>query len=243
LYEIDARAGFDKPARIVSTKIVRGVKGLQQQMQFSAVTAGQLLNAFRQRAVGNVWQTIEDVQWRYDQKAGASILTISGTGAVDWDDDGGGAKSLVLPGGGFSPPERRVRAADQDQNAPFYTEPEYDCHVTTVRLPSSTQAKQWSAKGSFDTRLFGRNYYRAWELRDGSIRMVRGSRIEQPEIDASAARRDNERIAAFDNSMGWIAFNPSGRRASVGSGENVPATYDFDWTAGDVPCVHPAKSN
>lgn len=237
LYEIDARAGFDEPARIVSTEIVRGIKGLQKQVQFSAVSTGQLLDVFRQRAIGDAWQTIDDVQWRYDQEAGASILTITGTRTIDWDDDGDEAKSLALPGGGFSPPERRVRAADQDQTAPFYTEPNYTCHVTTVRLPTSTQAKHWSSTDSFDTRLFGRNYYRAWELRDGSIRMVRGSRIEQPEIDANAARRDNERIAAFDNSMGSISFNPSGQRASVGSGKTVPTTYGFDWTASQVPCV------
>ena len=242
LFEIDARAGFDKPARIVSTEIVRGVKGLQQAIQFSAVTAGQMLDGFRQRAIGNVWQAIDDVQWRYDQKAGASILTISGTGMVDWDNDGDGAKSVALPGGGFSPPERRVRATGQNQNVPFYTKPEYTCRVTTVRLPSSTLARQWSSKASFDTRIFGRNYYRAWELRDGSIRMVRGSRIEQPEIDALTAQRDNGRIAAFDNSMGWIFYNPSNQKASVGSGENVPATYDFDWTANEVPCVSHAKS-
>jgi hypothetical protein len=133
------------------------------------VSAGQLQDAFRQRAIGDTWQTIDDVQWRYDQKAGASILTISGTGKINWDDDGGGAKSLALPGGGFSPPERRVRAADQSPGVPFYTKPEYSCYVTTVRLPTSTQAKQWSSKASFDTRIFGRNYYRAWELRDGSI--------------------------------------------------------------------------
>lgn len=243
LYEIDARAGFDEPARIVSTEIVRGVKGLQKYMQLSAVSTGQLLDVFRQNAIGDAWQTIDDVQWRYDQGAGASILTISGTRTIDWDDDGSAAKSLALPGGGFSPPQRRVRPADQDQTAPFYTAPEYTCHVTTVRLPSSTRANQWSSTESFNTRLFGRNYYRAWELRDGSLRMVRGSRIEQPEIDASTARRDNERIAAFDNSMGWISFNPSGRRASVGSGETVPATYDFDWTASEVPCVSLANSN
>ena len=243
LYEIDARAGFDEPARIVSTEIVRGIKGLQKQIQFSSVSTGQLLDVFRQRAIGDAWQTIDDVEWRYDQEAGASILTISGTRTIDWEDDGDGSKSLTLPGGGFNPPERRVRAADQDQTAPFYTEPAYNCYVTTVRLPTSTQAKHWSSTESFDTRLFGRNYYRAWELRDGSIRMVRGARIEQPEIDASAARRDNERIAAFDNSMGWISFNPSGRKASVGSGETVPATYDFDWTASQVPCASPANNN
>lgn len=241
LFEIDARAGFDKPARIVSTEIVRGVKGLQKQMQFASVGAAQLLDAFRQNAIGETWQAIDDVKWRYDQKAGASILTISGTGTVNWDDDGNGAKSLSLPGGGFSPPERRVRGRDGNQDAPFYTKPDYTCHVTTVRLPSSTEPKQWSSKSSFDTRLFGRNYYRAWELRDGAIRMIRGSRIEQPEIEGATAQRDNARIAAFDNSMGWISYDPAGKKAAVGSGETVPATYDFDWTASSVPCASPAK--
>ncbi|UAL12049.1 DUF3857 domain-containing protein [Caulobacter segnis] len=241
LFEIDARAGFDKPARIVSTHIVRGVQGLQEQLQFSTVTSGQLLEAFRQRAVGETWQTIDDVRWRYDEKAEASILTISGVGAIDWDDDGDGAKSLSLPGGGFSPPERRVRADDQNKELPFYTAPEYICHVTTVQLPSSTQPRQWSSAASYDAHLFGRNYYRAWELRDGAVRMVRGSRIEQAEIDAATAQRDNARIAGFDNSMGWISYKPTGRKASVGDGATVPATYDFDWTAKDVPCAVATK--
>jgi tetratricopeptide (TPR) repeat protein len=237
LFEIDARAGFDKPARIVSTQIVRGVKGLEQQLQFSSVTPGQMLEAFRQSAIGDTWQAIDDVRWRYDSKARASILTISGTGIVNWDNEDSGGKSLALPGGGFSPPERRVRASGPDANLPFYTTPEYVCEVTTVRLPTSTQASQWSSKASFDTELFGRLYHRAWELRDGSIRMVRGSRIEEPEIDAARAKRDNDRIAAFDNSMGWITYDPTRRKASVGNGETVPATYDFDWTANDVPCA------
>ena len=90
-------------------------------------------------------------------------------------------------------------------------------------------------------RLFGRNYHRAWELRDGAIRMVRGSRIEQSEIDIATAQRDNARIAAFDNSMGWIYYMPTGRKVFVGNGESVPATYDFDWTAKDVPCVAAEK--
>lgn len=236
LFEIDARVGFDKPARITSTEILRGMKGLQKQVQFAPVTAAQLLDAFRQNAIGDTFQTIDAVTWRYDQAAGASILTISGTGTFDWTDDGAGGKSLALPGGGFSPPERRVRSSDQDQNAPFYTKADYTCSVTTLRVPASTQAKQWSAKNGFDTRLFGRAYHRAWDMRDGAIRMIRSSRIEQPEIDAAAARRDNARIASFDNSMGWVSYDPAGKTAAIGNGQAVPTTYDFDWTALDVPC-------
>lgn len=242
LHDIDARAGFDKPARITTTAIVRGIKGLQQQSQFSAVPASQLLAAFRQQAVGGIWQSIDDVQWRYDEKTGASILKIVGIGTVDWDDDGEGAKSLALPGGGFSPPEKRVRSADQDQILPYAITPEYGCHVTTVRLPTTTQPKQWSSKPGFDTHIFGRNYYRAFELRDGAIRMVRASRVEEREIDATTASRDNGRIAAFDNSMGYIFFNPTDRQTSFGSGQRVPTTDEIDWTASDVPCIASAKA-
>lgn len=237
LHEIDARAGFDQPARIISTAIVRGIKGLQQQVQLSGLTQPQLLGTLRQQLVGDTWQAIDDVQWRYDVKAQASVLTIIGTGTVDWDDDGNGAKSLALPGGGFSPPERRVRAANQDQSLPYYHEPAFNCHVTTVRLPQMTKVAHWSLSSQYDTRLFGRNYYRAFEIRDGAIRMVRGSRVEKPEIDAAMATRDNARIAAFDNSMAWIYYDPTGGRPDTPSGEPVPATYEIDWTAGRVPCL------
>ena len=237
LFEVDARAGFDKSARIVSTDITRGVQGLKEDLQFSSLTAAQLLEAFRQRAIGDVWQSIDDVQWRYDLKAQASILTITGTGAVSWEADGGGAKSLALAGGGFSPPDRHVRAPGHNDDAPFYTKPEYICHATTLRLPNSTATKQWSSNSSYDTRLFGREYHRAWELRDGAIRMVRGSRVEQPEISVAIAQRDNERISKFDNSMGYVSYNPSGKKAAVGGGETVPATYELDWTASEVPCT------
>lgn len=236
LYEADAREGFDKPARITTTSIVRGIKGLQQQVQFSALSSGQLLNGFRQQLIGDAWQSIDDVKWRYDQKAGASVLVITGTGTVDWDDDGDGVKSMALPGGGFSPPEKRVRSSEQDQDLPYYNAPSFGCHVTTIRLPRDADARHWTSKPAFDQRLFGRQFYRALELRDGAIRMVRGSRVEQQEIAADVARRDNARIASFDNSMAWITYNIATNNAAVGDGKAVPATYDIDWTSSDVPC-------
>lgn len=237
LFEIDARAGFDKPARITNMTIKRGIEGLQQEVQFSAATPAQLLSAFRENAIGNTWQTIEDVRWRYDAKAQASILTIVGTGAVDWDDDGDGVKSLALPGGGFNPPEKRIRATEQDQALPFYNKPDFSCHVTTVRLPSTTKAEQWSHKDDINNRLFGRAYYRAFDIYDGSLRMIRGSRIEQKEVDATKAQRDNGRIALFDNSMAWITYNPSGKNADTQASRRVPTTTEIDWSGDNVPCL------
>ena len=241
LYEIDARAGFDKPAKVVTTQILRGLKGLQQEVAFSTVSAGQLLELMRQKSIGETFQTIDDVSWKYDEASGASILKMSGTGRVTWENDGGGARSFALPGGGFNPPEQRLRGAGQDPDAPFYSAPEYTCYVTTVRVPESSLAGNWTSKPSFDQYFFGRRYHRAFELRDGAIRMVRGSRVEKPEIDVAAAQRDNARISAFDNSMGYISYNPQHQKSEVGAGEKVPSTYDIDWTAADVPCL--AASN
>jgi hypothetical protein len=167
-------------------------------------------------------------------------MTITGTGIVDWSNHGVGGKSLTLPGGGFNPPERRVRSGDQAQDVPYYTAPEFACHVTTVRLPETTDVKHWSYNSSFDTRMFGRNYYRAFELREGAIRMVRGSRVEQQEIDAALARRDNDRISAFDNSMAKVSYDPAGARAAGQSKGSVPATYEIDWAADNVPCLSSA---
>ena len=237
LYDIDARAGFDQPARITQTTIARGIKGLTQQVQLSAIGHEQLIGAFRQQLVGSTWQTVDDVQWRYDPKAQASVLAISGTWAMDWDNDGNGAKSLALPGGGFSPPEKRVRPAEQDQRLPFANKPEFDCQVATVRLPSATRASNWSFKPGFNNRIFGQNYYRALELRAGTIRMVRGFRVERREIDAATAREDNARIASFDNSKAWIFYDPATKGFPESAGQRVPATDEIDWTADDVPCL------
>lgn len=241
LYEIDARAGFDQPARIVSTTIVRGVPGLQMQAQFSAISPGQLLDGMRQQLIGNTFQTVDDVTWRYDQKAGASVLKVVGTGIVDWEKSYGGGRQLALPGGGFSPPERRVRPADQDQTVPWFSKGEFTCHVTTVRVPLTTKPGEWTSKASYDTHIFGRNYYRAFDMRDGAIRMVRGLRIEKQEISAALAKVDNGRIADFDNSMGYIFYDPADPRGGIGSGRRIPTTEEIDWTGPDVPCLAPPE--
>lgn len=243
LYEIDARNGFDQPARISTTIIARGLQGLKEHVQFSAVPAEQLTTVFRQQLVGNAWwQTIDQVLWRYDERAQASILTIAGTGKPEWDDDGDGARSLALPGGGFSPPDRRVRTAGEDPTLPFYNQPDFDCHVTTVRLPKSTEMSRWSFKPGYDTVMFGRNYYRAVDLRDGAIRMIRGSRIVEQEIDVARASKDNDRITAFDNSKAWIFYTPANAPAPLKERQRVPATFDIDWTADVVPCTSSSAS-
>ncbi len=239
IYEIDARAGFDQPGRITHASVKRGIRGLTEYMQFSALTRDQLLTTFRGALDGSSqWDTIDAVDYRYDSTTQASILTIKGTGPIDWDEQGDGRYNLALPGGGFSPPPRRQRAADQDQNAPFYSEPSYSCHATTVRFPEDTAIENWGFNSVFDTKLYGRLYYRMMERRDdGTLRMVRGSRVDEPEVSAETARRDNERLSRFDNSRANVTYDPNRTMEPWGKLSSVPATYEIDWTGPQAPCL------
>ena len=146
--------------------------------------------------------------------------------------------SMTLPGGGFNPPNRRVRTAGTDADAPFYTAPEYSCYVTTVRVPRDTDIAAWSHNAEFDTKIFGRVYYRAFDIGDGTISMVRGYRVDEPETSAASAARDNGRVAGFDNSMANIEYRP-GSRARRSVGYPAPATDAIDWAAPDAPCLPP----
>lgn len=239
LYEIDARAGLDQPARILRTSIKRGPAAFIEYLQFSALTPDQMLQAFRNDLTGeSSWDSIESVAYRFDVTQRASVLEVTGTGPIDWDrDDGDGTRSLALPGGGFNPPGRRQRASEQDQTAPFYDDSGFNCYVTTMRVPSETKLENWRYNSTFDSQLYGRLYYRAFERRDGAVRMIRGSRTEQVEIDRARAERDNGRLARFDNSMAWLTYDPSMEVPIRQTEMSVQATYEGDWVNAADACL------
>lgn len=241
LYEIDARAGFDEPAKIRSVTIKRGPDALVEYHQFSAISDNQLETSIRQEFEGSTgWNTVDKVKWRFDSKELASIFEIEGTGPINWDNDGGKSRSLSLPGGGFSPPDRRQRGGSAGLAVPFYIKPDFDCRATTVRLPSATAAKDWSFNSAFDTVMYGMTFRRSFEKRDGAIRMIRSSRTLQVELDPEVAAKDNQRLPKFDNSMAWIYYDPASYDRP-GPRETVPATYEGDWLADSNICLTPAK--
>lgn len=242
LFEIDARQGLDQPARITNTMVTRGLSALKAHAQFSALTPQQLQTSLSQQFIGDTWQSVDKVEWRYDRKTQASVLTVSGMGKVDWEKDGGAARSLPLPGGGFSPPQRRIRPPEQNQSLPYVNEQGFSCYVTTVRLPLTTKETHWSFKSGFNTSMFGRRYYRVFGISDGAIRMIRGSRLEKPEIDADSASADNARIDDFDNSMAWVYYNPDDVDMPPFKGKHVPTTDEIDWIADSTPCLGSAST-
>lgn len=236
LFEVDARAGFDQPARIVRRTITRGLAGLVEYYQFIAVSDDQLQNAFKQNLEGtSSWNKVDKVTWRFDPKEHASVLEITGSGSVDWDTDGA-SRSLALPGGGFSPPERRQRGAGAESATPFLIKPDFDCNVTTLRLPGGTSPSDWSFNTTYETRIYGQSFRRSFEKRDSTIRMIRANRTLMTELPAADAEKDTAKLASFDNSMAW-AYYKYDTDTSNRSGESVPATYEGDWVADSTACL------
>jgi transglutaminase-like putative cysteine protease len=239
LLDVDARAGFDEPAKTRMVTVIRGRGGLAQYFQFSQVSENQLEEGVRKELEGSdSWTTIERVSWHFDPVEQASVLEITGTGPVDWENAGNKSRSLAVPGGGFSPPRRRLRGSGQDTAVPFFIEPEFDCRVTTVHLPSATAEKDWSYNTTFDRVMFGQTFRRSFEKRDGTIRMIRSNRTLLTEIDGAAATRDNALIAAFDNSMARIFYDP-GSIDSTKRTERVPAADEVDWVRDSSACLAP----
>lgn len=238
IHELDASAGFDSPAKRTVTYLKRGIAGLVAHNTFSAVSAEQLEASLRSELAGSeAWDNVERVTYRFDETTRTSILTIAGTGPIEWEQENGYTYTR-LPAGGFNPPPRRQRPAGESRDAPFYTEPSYTCYVTTMRLPADTRLEEWSVNSWIETILFGRIFYRQMQLAsDHTLRLVRGSRVEEPEIPVSTAERDNGRLARFDNSMALLTWTKDARQDHSHAQQPVPATFAFDWTSAAAPCL------
>ena len=237
VWDIDASDGFATDARIRQQTVLRGPDALNQYLQLSAATDQQLEDALRSELAGTEkWTTIEDVTYRFDTAAQAGMLTISGTGPLDWTENGGQRRSMTLPGGGFSPPGRLQRSADQDQTAPFAANAGFDCTVTTVRLPRDTQPEQWSHNTAFGKFMYASSYRRMFERRGMEMRMIRVRRREMEETSAERAAADNARLADFDNSMARIEYDPDDNFQSSAR-VPVPAADEVDWLTDTSACA------
>ncbi len=76
------------------------------------------------------------MKWRNDEKAQASIFSITGTWPVDWEKDGGGARSLALLG------NSRIEASDNSKAYAFYD--------PTSRVPLGAVGKPVPATDEID---------------------------------------------------------------------------------------------
>jgi hypothetical protein len=232
--DIDASAGVDKPARIASTHVMRGDVAIGLMIALRAMTEDAAAEAIK-RNLNDGWIKPEKVSWKYDRDTAALSLTTVGPADLDWEYDDkarpGETAYLYLPQGGFSPPDKRERPADENQTLPYANDSSrFSCSVVRMRLPKM-QGFSWAitARG-IDRSLGGVAYYRLANLADNTIQMVRASRTEKAELSPAEAVVANGQIDDFDNSKAWVASVPV-KAAGTGSqiAGKLPDLDAIDW--------------
>lgn len=241
IIDLDASAGFDQPAEMKLTQILRGDQASEFRVSLSSMSSAQV-----DQALKNYWSQADGdprpdtVAWHYDEKNEALILSVAGKSKMPWDGAADSGRSFTIPGAGFFPPEELKRPNEQDQTAPWATSyPRFRCWVTTVRLPADS-AWAWSYSSSpVDRQLGGVAYWRTADLRGNVMRTIMSSRNYLPEISAAQAAEVNAAIQGFDNKMSVVYQVSPAQQAAPALKTPPPFDDKTDWLASTALCSSP----
>lgn len=236
VFDIDATAGTDQPAKVKLTRVLRGDQALATNVALKSQT-GEASRQSLMKAFENGWVTPDNVTWRFRETSGALEMIVTGTAKLDWDSDEDGPNT-ELPGGGFYPPDKRERPNGQDQAAPYFNTPgQFSCSVTRIRLPKSRKGHWESGANKIDRVLGGVAYYRQVNLKDDTLTLIRSSRTMITELSPAEAERANLLIPKFDNNKVSVFTYKGKNPVSEISDPNMKDFDSVDWSADGSQCL------
>jgi hypothetical protein len=239
--DIDATAGFAKDATWTVKNIIHGDAAFQIDTSLATVSAAdadRAVKAFFRDRLSDVEP--EEVSWRYDERHATVVLSMKGTGKVDWDGDNSDGHSLTIIGAGFYAPDKMERPKDQDQTAAWsVTYPKFRCYATTIHLPPPASGFHWTVSSKpVNRRLAGIVYWREAGLRNNVVRTVMSSQSFARELSASEAAQTNAQLSTFDNYMSSVQETASSDPQKAAA---LPFTEEPDWAANPAMCSPPTK--
>ena len=245
--DIDASAGFDKPAKVKAQNVMRYDEAFAARSKLVALSTEDANRAVRDYWHGQLdWVDADQVAWQYDERHATLVLSIKGEGKPGWKGGAEEGRRLDIPGAGFFAPDLRRRPKEQDQSAPWATEfPRFKCYATSIRLPPAEPGQRWAYYADPISRQIGATFYwRASGMKSGIVRTVMSSRTDRPEISADEARQANDAIPGFNNNISNV-YEVHGR-GPIGpkpSGGTLPFDEAVSWSAEDVPqCSAPPQT-
>ncbi len=187
--ELDARAGYDKPALAKAELILRDDAALNAR-GFSALNDAQREDALKKYWLGSYdWITPKTTGFVLDQKTGEAHLTMTGTAKMDWSTEGTSryyeyeADSSRV---GRSLTPTRVDSATADI-APIAFSPQYESFHETILLPDN--GKNYRLTGdTIDKTVAGIQYTRSQSLKDERFDMAVSTKTSGGEIGYAAAK-------------------------------------------------------
>jgi tetratricopeptide (TPR) repeat protein len=205
--DIDATAGFDRPAKVRMEQVFR-----DDQASVLERILANLTPADAQEAMRRFWRGSDsDVQpdrmgWRYDFTQNALVLTLGGEMRLQWRGDDKSGRSLEVVGAGFTPPNEMRRPPDQDQTAPWATDfPLFSRWTTIVHLPRDIGHWRWDfSDAPVHVRLGGVTYWREAALHDGVLLSTMSKRATVSEITPAEAALLDQLLPKFDNAVSTV---------------------------------------
>lgn len=176
--------------------------------------------------------------WRYDENRRLLVLTLSGKGKLDWEEEDG-ERSWKVHGAGFTPPPALRRPKEQDQAAPWAVDyPAFRCWATTIHLPPARSGRRWTYSAKpVNRQLGGVAYWRRAALDGDVLRTVMSRRVLQREIGSKDAAELNAALPGFDNAMSTVFETTGSRQAASPAMPAAPA----DWSGDAAPCMAPGS--
>jgi hypothetical protein len=245
LIDVDASAGFAKPAIVKATNIMRQDDAYALRSQLSALSpedADRAVRGYWRQELD--WVDPDQVSWSYDERNLTLTLSLTGKGTPEWKGDDTSGRALSIYGAGFIPPDQLKRPADQDQTAPWLTNfPRFRCWGTTIRLPAAGPKFAWNySSAPMNLKLGGTIYWRAAGMKGNVVRTVMSRRVYLPELDARQAAAVNAGISSFNNQQSIVAEERVLPGTKQHADSALPFADDVDWSSNPNVCSAPDKT-
>jgi len=244
--DVDASAGYDKPAKYTLQRILRGDAALVLRGVLASLPVAEGESQLRQLFSAG-FADVESARWKFDADSATLVISAVAKDLVDWDKVSGETRwASSIIGAGFFPPARRKRNAQQDASAPWSNDPHgFSCSVTTMHLPMADSGWIWTHNSkAMDQLIGGVAYWRMADLKDGTMRTVMAKRTLRDEISPEEAEVANSQIPGFNNNQSQVyqVKGPGGwseLEVADKSIKEVPTALGHDWTKDASPCIAP----
>lgn len=230
---VDASAGLEAPAQVTVETVFRGDAAIETNRKIAGMPRDEVRRGTKRTWESEMsWVDFSDIDWTYDAAGALFILTLRGSGKIDWWDASGGVRQWDLQNSQFSFGTFE-RDSAQDTEAPYVVGfPAAARWVTAVSLPDKGEGFVVQGKTA-DEMIGGLRVRRASVTDKGRTTMVRSLRSMGPEITAAEAKVATDR--AKRDKLGIIAVSIPAKGEKIlktkGDDSILSTAYDA-WSAG-----------
>ncbi len=230
---IDASAGADAPAQVTVESVYRGDLAIEANRKIAGTPRDEVRRNTKRAWEGEMsWVDFKDIDWTYDAAGGLFVLSLRGTGKIDWWDANGGGRQWDLPNSAFGF-DSFQRDSAQDAEAPYTVSfPAAGRWITAVTLPDKGEGLVISGK-TLDETVGGMKSRRLYTSDEGRVVMLRSMRSMAPEITAAEAKVATDRAKHDKTGVIAVIIPAKGEKILKAKGDDSLLSAGYDaWSAG-----------